>query len=108
MEELWKIHSGHQTEHKHRVGVLLSKQVAKSMMGFHALSDRILVVKIASKPFNLVIVQVYAPTNTSPEDEIEKFYILHEDRYGRSLCKSWNRTRPPSGSSRTIRVAKPQ
>ena len=69
------IYSGHTTEYKHGVGVLLSKQVAKSMMEeFHALSDRILIVKIASKPFNLVIVQVYAPTNTSPEDEIEKFY----------------------------------
>ena len=68
------IYSGHKTEHKHGVGVLLSKQVAKSMMGFHALSDRIRIVKIASKPFNLVIVQVYAPTSTSPEDEIEKFY----------------------------------
>ena len=68
------IYSGHKTEHKHGVGLLLSKQVAKSIMGFHALSDRILIVKIASKPFNLVIVQVYAPTSTSPEDEIEKFY----------------------------------
>ena len=52
----------------------MAKQVAKSMMGFHALSDRILIVKIASKQLNLVIVQVYAPTSTSPEDEIEKFY----------------------------------
>ena len=43
------------------------------MMGFHAFSERILIVKIASKPFNLVIVQVYAPKSTSPED-IEKFY----------------------------------
>ena len=68
------IYSGHKTEHKHGVGVLLSKQVAKSMMGFHALSDRILIVKIASKPFNIVVVQVYAPTSTSTEDEIEKFY----------------------------------
>ena len=43
-------------------------------MGFHALSDRILIEKIASKPFNHVIVQVYALTSTSTEDEIEKFY----------------------------------
>ena len=68
------IYSGHKTEHKHGLGVLLSKQVAKSMIGFHALSDIILIVKIASKPFNLVIVQVYAPTSNSPEDDIEKFY----------------------------------
>ena len=56
------------------MGVPLSKQVAKSMMGFHALSDRILIVKFTSKPFHLVFVQVYAPTSTSPEDEIEKVY----------------------------------
>ena len=60
--------------HKHGVAVPLSKQVAKSMIGFHALSDRILIVKIARKSFNLVIVQVYAPTSTGPEDKIEKFY----------------------------------
>ena len=68
------IYSGHKTEHKHGVGVILSKQVAKSMMGFHGFSHIILIVGIASKQFNLVIVQVYTPTSTSPEDEIEKFY----------------------------------
>ena len=68
------------------VGVLLSKQVAKSMMAFHVLLDKILIVKIASKPFNLVIVQVYAPTSTSPEDEIEKFYDDLDAAY--KLCGS--------------------
>ena len=43
---------------------------------FSAILVYLLIVKIASKPFNLVIVQVYAPTSTSPEDEIEKFYDL--------------------------------
>ena len=70
-DEYVMIYSGNKTEHTHGVGALLSKQVAKSILRFHALSDRILIVKIASKPFNLVIVQVYAPTSTSPEDEIE-------------------------------------
>ena len=78
------IYSGHKTGHKHGVGVLLSKQVAKSMMGFHALSDIILIVKIASKPFNIVIVQVYAPTSTSAEDGIEKFYYELDAAY--KLC----------------------
>ncbi len=68
------IYSGHKTDHKHGVGVILTKQVAKSMMGFYALSDRVLIVKIASKPFNLMIIQVYAPTSASSEEEIEKFY----------------------------------
>ena len=80
------IYSGHQTEHKHGVGVLLSKQVAKLMMGFDALSDRILLVKIVRKPFDLVIVQVYAPTSTSPEDEIEKLYDDLDSAY--KMCGS--------------------
>ena len=45
-----------------------------SMVGFHALSDRVLFLKIASKPFNLVIIQVYAPTSTSSDEDIEQFY----------------------------------
>ena len=39
------VYSGHQIEHTYGVGVLLTKQVAKPMVGFHALSDRILIMK---------------------------------------------------------------
>ena len=44
------------------------------MVGFHALSDRVLILKIASKSFNLVIIQVYAPTSTRSDEDIEQFY----------------------------------
>ena len=56
------------------------------MMGFHAVSDRILIVKIDSKPFNLVIVRAYAPTSNSHEDEIKKFYNDLDAAY--KLCGS--------------------
>ena len=68
------VYSGHQKEHEYGVGVLITKQVAKSMVGFYALSDRVLILKIVSKPFNLVIIQVYAPTSTSSDEDIEQFY----------------------------------
>ena len=68
------VYSCHKKEHKNGVGVLLIKQVAKSMMGVYALFVRVLILKIASKPFNLVIIQVYAPTSTSPDEDIEQFY----------------------------------
>ena len=60
--------------HNNGVGVLITKQVAKLMVGFHALSDRVLILKIATKPFNIVIIQVYAPRSTSSDDDIEQFY----------------------------------
>ena len=64
------IYSGHKKEHKHGVGLLLSKAVCQSVMGYHAMSDRILLVKIHGQPFNLSIIQVYAPTSASTEEKI--------------------------------------
>ena len=67
------IYSGHKKDHKHGVGLLLSKVVSKSVLGYCGLSDRILLVRIHCKPFNLSISQVYAPTSASSEEEIEDF-----------------------------------
>ena len=44
-------------------------------------SDRILLVRIHGKPFNLSIIQVYAPTSASSEEEIEDFDSDLEDAY---------------------------
>ena len=75
------IYSGHKKEHKHGVGLLLSNVVARSAIGFHGISDRIIIVKLFSKPFNLSIIQVYAPTSASSEEEIEAFYNDLDDAY---------------------------
>ena len=75
------IYSGHKKDHKHGLGLLLSKVVSKSVLGYCALSDRILLVRIHGKPFNLSIIQVYAPTSASSEEEIEDFYSDLEDAH---------------------------
>ena len=75
------IYSGHKKDHKHSVGFLLSKVVSKSVLGYYALSDKILLVRIQGKPFNWSIIQVYVPTSASSEEEIEGFYSDLEDAY---------------------------
>ena len=75
------IYSGHKKYRKHGVGLLLSKVVSKSVLGYCALSDRILLVRIHGKPFNLSIIQVYALTSASSEEEIEDFYSDLGDAY---------------------------
>ena len=75
------IYSGHKKEHKHGVGLLLSNVFARSVFGFHGISDRIIIVKLFSKPFNLSIIQVYAPTSANSEEEIEAFYNDLDDAY---------------------------
>ena len=67
------IYSVHKKDHKHGVGLLARKVVSKSVLGYCALSDRILLVRIHGKPFNLLIIQVYAPTSAISEEEIEDY-----------------------------------
>ena len=49
-------------------------RVAKSMMGFWAISDRVIMMKLEAKPFNINVMQVYAPTQDHDDEEIEQFY----------------------------------
>ena len=81
------IYSGRNNGHKHGLGLLLSKIVSKSVLRYCALFDRILLVRIHGKRFNLSIIQVYAPTSASSEEEIEDFYIDLEDAYKRCGVK---------------------
>ena len=53
---------------------MLSNVVARPVIGFHGISDRIIIVKLFSKPFILSKIKVCAPTSASSEEEIEAFY----------------------------------
>ena len=48
--------------------------MANSVVGFWPVSDRIALVKLKAKPFNINVIQVYAPTSASTEEELEEFY----------------------------------
>ena len=49
----------------------------KIVKGYWTLSDRVLLLKIAGKPFDLNIILIYAPpTSSSSDEDIErKFFI---------------------------------
>ena len=36
-------------------------------------------VRFQGKPFNITVIQVYAPTSNAAEAEVERFYEDHED-----------------------------
>ena len=67
------IYSGGQ-EHQHGVGILMKNRIAKALMGFLPVNERIIMCKIQARPFNIVIIQAYAPTCDHSDEEGEKFY----------------------------------
>ena len=56
------------------VGILLAEDAAKSLKGYWAVSDRIILVKLQGSPFDINIIQVYAPTADADEEAVEDFY----------------------------------
>jgi hypothetical protein len=61
-------------QHERGVGILLDKETSKSVKGFWAVLHRVLLVKLHGKPFNISIIQAYAPTADYDEDAITNFY----------------------------------
>ncbi|GFO10500.1 nitric oxide synthase, partial [Plakobranchus ocellatus] len=74
------------TESEKGVGIIVEQTVTKAIKGYWALSDRVLLVKIAGKPVDLNIIQVYALTANSNDEDLDKFY--NELDTAKTQCKS--------------------
>ena len=45
-----------------------------AVLGSNLKNNRMISVRFQSKPFNIIIIQVYAPTSNAEEAEVERFY----------------------------------
>ena len=61
-------------DHQSGVGVIMKNSIAKSLLGYWPISDRVMLVKLQGKPFNINLIQVYALTKEYSEDINEAFY----------------------------------
>ena len=71
------LYSGKEREedtHMHGVGLMLSKDAARSLLEWEPVSERIITARFASKGRNITIIQCYAPTNLAETEEKEQFY----------------------------------
>ena len=61
-------------QHQKGVGIILDSEASKALKGFWTISDRVIIVKLKSMPFDISIIQVYAPTADKDDTEVEEFY----------------------------------
>ena len=64
------------------VGTLVSGSSAFSknaVLGCNLKNDRMISVRFQGKPFNVTVIQVYAPTSNAEEAEVEQFYENLQD-----------------------------
>ena len=56
------------------VAKIVNKRVRNAILGCNLKNDRMISVHLQGKPFNVTIIQVYAPTSNAEEAEVEPFY----------------------------------
>ena len=53
---------------------MVSKRVQNAVLGCNLKNDRMISVHFQGKPFNITLIQVYAPISNAEEAEVEWFY----------------------------------
>ena len=60
------------------VAIMVNKTVRNAVLGCNLKNDRIISVHFQGKPFNITVIQVYAPTSNAKEAEVEWFYEVYK------------------------------
>ena len=53
---------------------MVNKRVQNAVLGCNLKNDRMISVRFQGEPFNITVIQVYAPTSNAEEAEVEWFY----------------------------------
>ena len=65
---------GQESLRRNGVSIMVNKRVRNAVLGCNFKNDRMISVCFQGKPFNITVIQAYAPTNNTEEAEVEQFY----------------------------------
>ena len=65
---------GQESLRRNGVVIMVNKRVWNAVLGCNLKNDRMISIRLQGKPFNITVIQVYAPTSNAEEAEVERFY----------------------------------
>ena len=65
---------GQKSLRRNEIVLIVNKRVQNAVLGCNLKNDRMISVHFQEKPFNITVIQVYAPTTNAEEAETEQFY----------------------------------
>ena len=65
---------GQESLRRNGVAIIVNKRVQNAVLGCNLKNDRMISVCFEGKPFNITVIQVYAPISNAEEAEVERFY----------------------------------
>ena len=65
---------GQESLRRNGVAIMVNKRVQNAVAGCSLTNYKMISVRFQGKPFNITVIQVYAPTSNEEEAEVERFY----------------------------------
>ena len=88
---------GEESLRRNGLAITVNKRVRNAVLGCNLKNDTIISVRFQGKPFNITVIQAYAPTSNAEEAEVEQFYEdlqnfleLTPKKYVLSIIGDWN------------------
>ena len=78
---------GQEPVRRNGVAIMVNKRVRNAVLGCNLKNSRMISVHFQGKPFNVTVIQVYAPTSNAEEAEVEWFYEDLQDLLKQTLKK---------------------
>ena len=66
-------YSGKESLRKNEVATIVNKRVQNAVLGYSLKNDRMISVRFQGKPFNITVIQAYAPITKAEESKVEQF-----------------------------------
>ena len=65
---------GQESLRRNGVAFIVNKRIQNAVLGRNLKNNRMISVHFQVKPFNIMVIKVYAPTSNAEEAEVERFY----------------------------------
>ena len=69
------------------IALIVKKIVQNAVLGYNLENKRVISIRFQGKPFNITVIQVYAPSTNAEEAEVEWFYEDLQDLLELTLKK---------------------
>ena len=73
-DDYYIYYCGQESLRRNGVAIVVNKRVQNAVLGCNLINDRMISVHFQGKPFNITVIQAYAPTSNAEEAEVEQFY----------------------------------
>ena len=74
LDDHYIYYCGQESLRRNGVAIIVNKRVQNAVLGCNIKNDRMISVRFQGKPFNISVIQAYAPTSNAEETEVEPFY----------------------------------